>query len=79
VIGLPMIQVVLFCVAVGRDPAGLTLAIVNDDHPFNTPCPTDLTGCNLTHMACRYLDHLGQYPVVQVSLSYAFQVQKLFF
>ncbi|XP_065349874.1 ABC transporter G family member 23-like [Cloeon dipterum] len=64
VVGLPIIQVVLFCVAVGRDPAGLTLAIVNHDTPFGKSCPTDLTGCNLTHMACRFLDSLREYPVV---------------
>ncbi|XP_059488406.1 ABC transporter G family member 23-like [Neocloeon triangulifer] len=65
VVGLPIIQVVLFCTAVGRDPAGLTLAVVNHDQAMGMPCPKDLSGCNLTHMACRYLDHLGEFPVVQ--------------
>lgn len=66
VIGLPMVQVVLFCMAVGRDPAGLKLAIVNHDSAPGVPCPAQ-TGCNLTLLACRYLSHLSNYPVVQVS------------
>ena len=28
---LPAIQVVFFCIAIGRDPTGLHLAIVNDE------------------------------------------------
>ena len=28
---LPAIQVVFFCIAIGRDPSGMTLAVVNDE------------------------------------------------
>jgi hypothetical protein len=39
---LPAIQVVFFCVAIGRDPTGLTLAIVNDEvNLFNGTDPND--------------------------------------
>ncbi|XP_055681093.1 ABC transporter G family member 23 isoform X1 [Lutzomyia longipalpis] len=57
IFALPVMQVVLFCLAIGRDPTGLKLAIVNqeivgEDCPFNE-------GCKFSNLSCRYLDHLN--------------------
>jgi hypothetical protein len=53
---LPIIQVILFCMAIGRDATGLRFAIVN--HESNhIPCDLDQ---RLTHplYSCRYLSYL---------------------
>ena len=47
---IPTVQVSLFCLAIGRDPAGLTMAVVN--HDIDLPASADLcnhfsTGCIL--------------------------------
>lgn len=64
VIGLPVIQIILFCVSIGKDPIGLKLAIVNKELGNSTdPCiPT--MGCNTVQLSCRYLDHLQRRSVV---------------
>jgi hypothetical protein len=68
IFALPVMQVILFCLAIGRDPTGLKLAIVN--HEFNgthREClPMD--GCNFVDLGCRYLQHLNNKTIVQVSL-----------
>lgn len=70
IIGLPVIQIVLFCWAIGHDPVGLKLAIANyeldDDMVSRQECPV-YQGCNLTLMSCRYLEFLEQKKVVLVS------------
>jgi hypothetical protein len=67
IFALPVMQVILFCLAIGRDPTGLKLAIVN--HEFNgthREClPMD--GCNFVDLGCRYLQHLNNKTIVQVS------------
>lgn len=66
IFALPVMQVILFCLAIGRDPTGLRLAIVN--HEFNgtrREClPMD--GCNFVDLGCRYLQHLNNNSIVQV-------------
>jgi len=32
---LPAVQVIFFCLAIGRDPNNLKIAIVNDEAPYN--------------------------------------------
>ncbi len=45
---LPTVQVALFCLAIGRDLRGLTMAVVNDDVPALGCSPSDHTsGCIL--------------------------------
>ncbi|XP_012063198.1 PREDICTED: uncharacterized protein LOC105626508 [Atta cephalotes] len=58
IIGLPVAQIVLFCISIGKDPIGLKLAIVN--HELNNsmqPCIPG-TGCDWSLLSCRYLQHL---------------------
>lgn len=62
IFALPVMQVILFCMAIGRDPTDLKIAIVN--HEMNY---TDMThqschynpGCKFTHLSCRYLENLN--------------------
>lgn len=61
ILGLPVIQIVLFCYAIGHDPVGLKLAVAN--HELSEQmisqqfCPVGI-GCNQTMLSCRYLDML---------------------
>ncbi|XP_054273390.1 ABC transporter G family member 23 isoform X3 [Macrosteles quadrilineatus] len=58
IFALPVMQVILFCLAIGRDPTGLHIAIVNHEMDWETKdCPI-LPGCNLTYLSCRYVKHL---------------------
>lgn len=56
IIGLPCLQIILFCWAIGHDPTGLTLAVSNHElveSGFDS-CP-NIEGCNYTLLSCRYL------------------------
>lgn len=58
IFALPVMQVVLFCLAIGRDPRGLNIAIVNHEMIFgNMSCPV-MEDCNFSHLSCRYLKFL---------------------
>ncbi|XP_076758531.1 ABC transporter G family member 23 [Xylocopa sonorina] len=58
IIGLPVAQIVLFCLSIGKDPVGLKLAVVNHElNNSNDPC-TPTIGCDWTLLSCRYLQHL---------------------
>ncbi|XP_063989442.1 ABC transporter G family member 23 isoform X2 [Diachasmimorpha longicaudata] len=59
IIGLPVMQTILFCLSIGKDPVGLRLAIVN--HELNNsrqPCESSI-GCDERMYSCRYLKHLS--------------------
>ncbi|XP_076301010.1 ABC transporter G family member 23 [Lasioglossum baleicum] len=60
IIGLPVVQITLFCLSIGKDPTGLNIAVVN--HELNNsmePCiPTE--GCDWHKLSCRFLDHLEE-------------------
>lgn len=56
VVGLPVAQIVLFCLSVGRDPYGLHLAVVNHESNRTTCPPTD--SCDLTQLSCQYLHQI---------------------
>ncbi|KAF4533241.1 hypothetical protein B566_EDAN005156 [Ephemera danica] len=58
-------SVILFCLAIGRDPTGLRLAIVNHElNETHRECiPAD--GCNYKDLGCRYLQHLNNISIVQ--------------
>ncbi|KAJ6637729.1 ABC transporter G family member 20, partial [Pseudolycoriella hygida] len=51
-------NVSLFCLAVGRDPKELQVAIANLE-VTDTNC-TFATGCNFSALSCRYLSHLSK-------------------
>ncbi|CAL7937625.1 unnamed protein product [Xylocopa violacea] len=66
IIGLPVAQIILFCLSIGKDPVGLKLAVVNNElNSTNEPCiPT--MGCDWTLLSCRYLQHLESTSVTLV-------------
>lgn len=70
IIGLPCLQIILFCWAIGHDPTGLTVAVSN--HELNgtvsidEQCP-QTEGCNYTLLSCRYLNVLKKKNMVLVS------------
>lgn len=57
IIGLPCLQIVLFCLAIGHDPTGLKLAVSNHELNSTLDCP-EIQGCNYTLLSCRYLNLL---------------------
>ncbi|CAK9808492.1 ABC transporter G family member 23 [Anthophora quadrimaculata] len=64
IIGLPVVQIILFCISIGKDPVGLKVSLVN--HELNNsmqPCvPT--VGCDWNRLSCRYLEQLEKRSVV---------------
>lgn len=58
IIGLPVAQIILFCISIGKDPIGLKLAIVNNElNNSMQPCVPGI-GCDWSLLSCRYLHHL---------------------
>ncbi|KAL0277532.1 UNVERIFIED_CONTAM: hypothetical protein PYX00_004782 [Menopon gallinae] len=58
---LPVIQVILFCTAIGRDPKELHLAVVNNELDVYQKCDDTLLtskDCNFTLLSCQYLQYL---------------------
>lgn len=66
IIGLPCLQIILFCWAIGHDPTGLKLAVANHELNSTDECPVT-EGCNYTLLSCRYLNILKKKNVVIVS------------
>ncbi|XP_039314799.1 ABC transporter G family member 23 isoform X2 [Solenopsis invicta] len=65
IFALPVMQVILFCLAIGRDPTGLKLAIVNHEMFYeNMTCPVS-TNCSFTHLSCRYLNFLDNETMIK--------------
>ncbi|XP_049278576.1 ABC transporter G family member 23 isoform X1 [Anopheles funestus] len=60
IFALPVMQVILFCLAIGRDPTNLKMAIVNGEmnSTIGEDCAFD-PGCSFTNLSCRYLSHLN--------------------
>ena len=71
IFALPVMQVILFCLAIGRDPTGLKLAIVNHEMPYEniTSCPVN-TNCTFEYLSCRYLSFLDNVTMVKVSFHF---------
>jgi len=66
IFALPVMQVILFCLAIGRDPTGLKLAIVNHEMFYeNMTCPVS-TNCSFTFLSCRYLNFLDNETMIKV-------------
>lgn len=58
IIGLPVVQILLFCISIGKDPVGLKLAIINNElNNSMQPCIPG-NGCDWSLLSCRYLQHL---------------------
>jgi len=68
IFALPVMQVILFCLAIGRDPTGLHLAIVNNEMNYTTmECPIH-SNCTQKHFSCIYLNSLPNETIIQVRL-----------
>lgn len=68
IFALPVMQVILFCLAIGRDPTGLHLAVVNKEMNWETmDCPV-YDNCTLNMFSCRYLNTLPKDTMVLVSI-----------
>uniref|UniRef100_A0A6B2E541 Putative abc transporter n=1 Tax=Phlebotomus kandelakii TaxID=1109342 RepID=A0A6B2E541_9DIPT len=63
IIGLPLVQIILFCYAIGKDPKDLKIAISNHElsahHIESLDCPI-ITGCNDSLLSCRYIKFLNE-------------------
>ncbi|KAL0114314.1 hypothetical protein PUN28_011521 [Cardiocondyla obscurior] len=65
IFALPVMQVILFCLAIGRDPTGLKLAIVNHEMSYeNMSCPVS-TNCSFSYLSCRYLNFLDNETMIK--------------
>ncbi|PNF21464.1 ABC transporter G family member 23 [Cryptotermes secundus] len=63
IIGLPVVQIILFCLTIGRDPKNLHLAYVNDELNFTTDC-MPIEGCSYDLLSCQYLDSLRTRTII---------------
>lgn len=58
IIALPVAQIVIFCLSIGKNPVGLKIAIVNNElNSSMQPCIPS-TGCDWSLLSCRYLQYL---------------------
>ncbi|XP_024080654.1 ABC transporter G family member 23 isoform X1 [Cimex lectularius] len=58
IFGMPMLQIITFCLSIGKDPVGLSLAVVNNEFPGETLCSFN-TSCVIEGFSCRFLHHLS--------------------
>ena len=52
---LPAMEIFVFCIAVGKDPSELPLAIINNEVPMDN-CTYE-PGCKFTNLTCRMVDY----------------------
>jgi hypothetical protein len=65
---LPAAQVILFCLAIGRDPTDLKLAVVNDELDPSAGRVCNYTEeCVYSMLSCRFLRFIDNATVVQAS------------
>lgn len=71
IMGLPVIECIIFCLAIGRDPQGLTFAVVNKElnRTFQSCENVHIgeAGGTYENLACLYLKHLGKRNIGFVS------------
>lgn len=68
IFALPVMQVILFCLAIGRDPTGLKLAIVNHEKNYTNMTYQECSfssGCKFSNLSCRYLNSLKNDTIVK--------------
>lgn len=59
IIGLPVAQIVLFCLSIGHDPVGLHLAVVNYESNINDCAIYEKDSkCDLRFLSCKFLRHV---------------------
>ncbi|XP_014273769.3 ABC transporter G family member 20 isoform X1 [Halyomorpha halys] len=65
IFALPVMQVILFCLAIGRDPTGLHLAIVNQEMNWTSRnCPV-YQNCTFQYLSCRYINALRNDTIIK--------------
>ncbi|KAJ8938909.1 hypothetical protein NQ318_008662 [Aromia moschata] len=68
IFALPVMQVILFCLAIGGDPRGLKLAVVNHEQNYtNTSyqfCGYE-KGCKFSNLSCRYMETLNTSTIIK--------------
>ena len=64
---IPIVETVLFCTTIGKDPQDLHIAVVNDELNFTDLCPP-IKGCDYNLLSCQYLNSLKEYPMILVSM-----------
>lgn len=59
IVGLPVAQIILFCLSIGHDPVGLNVAIVNYEVNLSSPngCFYE-SGCKWERFSCKYIEFL---------------------
>ena len=69
---LPAAQAILFCLAIGRDPTFLKMAVVNDElDPSQGRVCNYTTDCTYSMLSCRYLRFIDNATIVQVIFAFA--------
>lgn len=64
---MPGLQSTLFCLAIGRDPTSLKMAIVNEElNPSIGRVCNYTTDCTYSMFSCRYLRYLDNATIIQV-------------
>lgn len=63
IIGLPVLQIIIFCLSIGKDPVGLSVAVVNFELNKSTDLCLSTIGCDRRMLSCRYLKHLKRRKV----------------
>lgn len=66
IIGLPIVQTILFCWSIGHDPKHLTLNVVNHELEESEVCKFT-SGCNSSRLSCNYLSFLEKRDLYLVS------------
>lgn len=59
IIGLPVVQIILFCLSIGKDPVGLRMGIVNNELNSSMEECVPRVGCDYGMLSCRFLKHLA--------------------
>lgn len=77
IVGLPVLQIIIFCLAIGHDPKDLRMAVCNHElnrtgsgpngRLLDQSCPVT-AGCNYTLLSCRYLEAMVQRRIQYVSI-----------
>lgn len=64
---LPALQAILFCLAIGRDPTFLKVAVVNEELDLIEGRVCNYSAdCSYSMSSCRYLRHLSNETILQV-------------
>ncbi|XP_008549185.1 ABC transporter G family member 20 isoform X2 [Microplitis demolitor] len=70
IFALPVMQVILFCLAIGRDPTDLKLAIVNSEMNWDNKSCNIKAGCLAGSLSCRYLEFLTNDTIIKEYYQY---------